>query len=167
ETRFGFAENPKTGVSSDSRPGELQEWVRSGHGLRSKKGFDPRILDLAGYAKRWGAWWDLQPEWRKRGDDRAWVSGGEYDKKWEWDCLAFPGQNGCLSIVAGLFFWGSSRYAVGATNGWTVARLAEWDGAVQDVVWMMEGLEQSLPRPRRGTVKKLLSQLRDGRVLEF
>jgi hypothetical protein len=133
----------------EGRPREVSEWVRAGRGLRSrsKKAYHAVIADVAEYAQRWGSWWkSLQPEWRKRGSDNRWEILDHYPDECEWGTLASQGQNGCLSLVASLYFWGMAR-PVGDGNAgvWS-----EWDWAVQDVLWMMEGVEMSLPEPKKG-----------------
>ncbi|KAJ6578759.1 hypothetical protein DFH09DRAFT_1077682 [Mycena vulgaris] len=64
-----------------------------------------------------------QPLWHKWG-----LTGWEITSyRKDWDSLMFPGQNGCLSIVASL---------------------TRWERAVQDVGWMVEGLELAIPAPK-------------------
>ncbi|KAJ7490099.1 hypothetical protein B0H11DRAFT_1719727 [Mycena galericulata] len=147
EERFGFDEDhPRSGVSKTNRPKEVDEWIKAGRGLRAKKGWDAGIRDIDEYGKRWWMWWDvLQPSWRTRGEHGGWALSEAYDEHWEWPALAHPGQNGCLSIVASLYFWGSAKSAVGAGAGWDAENRESWDWAVQDVVWMMEGMERKLP----------------------
>ncbi|KAJ7682146.1 hypothetical protein DFH06DRAFT_977847 [Mycena polygramma] len=150
EHRFGFKENPQTGVTGNDRPAEIQRWIRAGRGRRQKTKYDAGVVDVAGYGRRWWTWWDsLQPEWRKRGADGKWEICAEYQKDWTWDALSFPGQNGCISVAASLYFWASSRNALGGGEEWTGEAREQWDRAVQDVVWTLEGLEQTLPEPKR------------------
>ncbi|KAJ7429028.1 hypothetical protein B0H11DRAFT_1770390 [Mycena galericulata] len=149
ECKFAVPGNPRSGLSTAKRPAEVQAWIRAGRGLRVKGDYDAGIVDLEDYGKRWAAWWDsLQPTWRKRGADGQWVIGESYGE--EWDTLWFPGQNGCASLVASLYFWGASKRAMGATDGgvWNGEERAKWERAVQDVVWMVEGLENAVPAPK-------------------
>ncbi|KAJ7433177.1 hypothetical protein B0H11DRAFT_1939761 [Mycena galericulata] len=147
EERFGFADNPRSGVSKAGRPKEVDEWIKAGRGLRAKKGWDAGIRDVNEYGTRWWAWWDLlQPAWRTRGEHGGWALEEGYDEDWTWPSLAHPGQNGCLSIVASLYFWGSAKTAAGAGAGWNAQNRESWDWAVQDVVWMMEGMERKMLR---------------------
>ncbi|KAJ7490201.1 hypothetical protein B0H11DRAFT_1719305 [Mycena galericulata] len=155
ENKFGPSEKGRAGISTTHRPAEVQAWIRAGRGLRSKAVFDAGIEDLEDYAKRWSSWWDsLQPEWRTRDADGQWTIGVEYGN--DWDTLWVPGQNGLSSVVASLYFWGSSSRAMG-TNGlsvWNRDELERWERAVQDVVWMVEGLEQAVPSPKGRKGKK-------------
>ncbi|KAJ7444534.1 hypothetical protein B0H11DRAFT_2249990 [Mycena galericulata] len=149
ECKYGSEGNLRAGLSTAKRPAEVQAWIRAGRGLRAKGNYDAGITDLGDYAKRWTAWWDsLQPTWRKRGTDGQWVVGGSYGD--EWDTLWFPGQNGCASLVASLYFWGASKQALGGGEGavWNGEERAKWDRAVQDVVWVVEGLENAVPAPK-------------------
>jgi hypothetical protein len=153
EHRFGFAENPHTGVGGEGRPTEIHAWIKSGRGIRQKGWYDAGVTNLADYVRRWWSWWDsLQPSWRKRRADNKWEISGEYMENCDWDSLWFPGQNGCIGIVAGLYFWGCSRNALGGDDEWTGANREDWEMAVKDVVWMIEGLEQALlaPKKRKG-----------------
>ncbi|KAJ7502406.1 hypothetical protein B0H11DRAFT_1712664, partial [Mycena galericulata] len=149
ECKFGFEGNPHSGLSTTNRPAEVQAWIRAGRGARAKGTYDAGISDLADYGRRWMTWWDsLQPAWRKRGADAQWVIGGEYGD--DWQKLWFPGQNGCASLVASLYFWGASKRAMGAEGEgvWNGEERAKWERAVQDVVWMVEGLENTVPVPK-------------------
>ncbi|KAJ7238446.1 hypothetical protein C8J57DRAFT_1086897 [Mycena rebaudengoi] len=128
-------DNPSRGLPMEKRPGEIHQWIRGGRGQKTKK---PIIVrDAAKYSEQWNAWWSsLQPKWRLKRPDGRWCHEGEYG--YSWDTLDFPGQNGCLSVVAGLFFWGC------AVNFEVEGESAEWDYAVQDVYWILDGLFYSL-----------------------
>lgn len=80
--------------------------------------------------------------------DGQWGTGVPYGDDFE--ALWFPGQNGCISLVAGLYFWGMSRQAMGSMggSGWDGVNRMKWERAVQDVVWMLEGLEAALPEAK-------------------
>ncbi|KAJ7182625.1 hypothetical protein C8R43DRAFT_1116257 [Mycena crocata] len=160
EHRFGFKTNPTTGIKREGRPDEVSRWISAGRALKRKGAYDAEITDLDRYATTWRAWWDsLQPSWRKRaaaGD--SWHRPDEYDKSWAWDELWFPGQNGCLSLVAGLYFWGAAKQALSGDaggGGWTVEQRHMWEEAILDTVWMVEGLEQALPAPKKRTRQSL------------
>jgi hypothetical protein len=136
EAAYEF-DNPKRGLMADKRPGEIQQWIRGGRRGRSRTNIVIETSKLEGYATKWQEWWDsMQPDWRKRGVDGRWRIDGEYG--YSWDDLDFPGQNGCLSVAAGLYFWGC------ALEGEEGGTLEQWNHAVQDVSWMLEGLLYSL-----------------------
>ncbi|KAJ7618975.1 hypothetical protein DFH06DRAFT_1011614, partial [Mycena polygramma] len=124
-------EKPVALPRSTVRPDEVAEWIRGARGVKMKA--LPRVKKVDAYAKQWYAWWDeLQPAWRKRGDDGKWVVGGEYGNAFgKLDC---SGPNGTICIVAALYFWGSSEKH-------TPESRSIWDEAVQDVAWMLEGVD--------------------------
>jgi hypothetical protein len=112
--------------------------------MRSKNPYNTAINDLDEYAIRWQAWWDsLQPAWCGRQGEQ-WKIYEEYDSNWDWGTLASMGPNGGLSIVASLYFWGAARKERGLANGWEALNQAKWHAAVQDVIWVYEGVEASL-----------------------
>ncbi|KAJ7149899.1 hypothetical protein C8R43DRAFT_1128380 [Mycena crocata] len=148
--RFGFTDNPRTGITRAARPDEVSHWIGVGRGLRQKGPYDAEVKNLESYAKRWQAWWDsLQPDWRTRADNGLWSRPEEYGDKWDWDALWFPGQNGCVSIVASLYFWGTAKAALGGDGVWAGENRLRWEESVTDVLWMMEGLEHALPAPKK------------------
>ncbi|KAJ7028758.1 hypothetical protein C8F04DRAFT_963607 [Mycena alexandri] len=131
EESAGFEQEGQPLPSSKLRPGEVQKWIRGARGNRMK--CLPEVVNVAQYGKTWNAWWDaLQPSWRKRGSDGHWVVGGKYGA--EYGALDASGLNGCISIVAALYFWGTARTHDEGSR-------AEWERAVQDVVWMLEGVD--------------------------
>ncbi|KAJ7711704.1 hypothetical protein B0H16DRAFT_1343495 [Mycena metata] len=143
ETTFGFDKAIQSSLPRGTkRPQQIQKWISRG---RSKVKKVPAIDDLAAYAKEWTAWWDaLQPEWRKR-DHRSgqWAMGGdvEYGPDDKWGDLDAPGPNGCLSLVAGLYFWGVCEDQSEEVK-------TRWTTAVLDVTWMLEGLTRSMDKQR-------------------
>jgi hypothetical protein len=120
------------------RPAAISDWVRGGRGTKTKN--SPTVKDVAKYAREWDHWWDsLQPEWRMRklGEAPGWRVDVAYRDDWEWGALDCYGVNGLLSAVAGLYFWG-----VAVASG-PEEQLARWDDTVQDVVWVLEGLQRT------------------------
>ncbi|KAJ7826750.1 hypothetical protein B0H13DRAFT_1918020 [Mycena leptocephala] len=110
------------------------------NGGRAKTKKIPAIKNIQKYADEWGKWWGrLQPAWRERDRDGRWRTGGDtlYGPANEWDALDCPGVNGCLSLVASLYFWGA------CTDQLPLIK-ERWDSAVQDVTWMLEGLAVSM-----------------------
>ncbi|KAJ7659730.1 hypothetical protein DFH06DRAFT_1130486 [Mycena polygramma] len=55
----------------------------------------------------------------------------------KWGVLDRPGPNGCLSVGASLYFWGVCENQSAAVK-------AQWWEAVEDVAWILEGLEASM-----------------------
>ncbi|KAJ6523681.1 hypothetical protein DFH09DRAFT_1329919 [Mycena vulgaris] len=143
EVAYGFDTNPRIGISSATpRPKEVDEWIRSGRGTRSKK--TVRVDDLVTFGKTWNAWWaSIQPSWREKDAEGVFSTGGEYGD--DWSTLDFEGQNGNLTAVAGLYFWGSTRRKLSVLPS---GIQEDWERAVQDVTWMLEGLGAHVDAPR-------------------
>jgi hypothetical protein len=133
EAKYGFDPANNGSLGTANRPTQISLWIRGGRGSRMK--FPPTINRINKYATQWALWWDgLQPAWRERGDDGHWRIDSGWGPHDQWDPLEAPGQNGCLSVVASLYFWG-------LYNAKQPAHLQEtWERAVLDVTWMLEGL---------------------------
>ncbi|KAJ7700210.1 hypothetical protein B0H16DRAFT_1348823, partial [Mycena metata] len=134
-TRIEYAsrfEHGPTNLSAKGRPKQVGRWVADGR--QKKPRTDLSVPDPDGYAVEWRAWWDtLQPTWRIKGVDGIWSMDG-YGKGDEWGPLYQWGVNGVLNIVASLYFWGC---AISEDDS---KRLRDWESAVIDVTWMMEGM---------------------------
>ncbi|KAJ7511244.1 hypothetical protein B0H11DRAFT_2215083 [Mycena galericulata] len=136
ETKYGFDEDNRGKLPTAFRPAQVYSWIKGGRGKKTKA--PPCINNVDLYAKQWAEWWDsMQPAWRTRDADGHWSVGGSWGPADQWDPLEAPGPNGCLSVVASLFFWGRAKTQSEELR-------SQWDRAVQDVVWMLEGLEASI-----------------------
>ncbi|KAJ7159880.1 hypothetical protein C8R43DRAFT_881611 [Mycena crocata] len=138
ETAFKFDDGNEARLPVGSRPTPVTNWISRGRVSKTQK--IPQVANVAKYAEQFMLWWDeLQPEWRKRKKDGGWEFGGDvaYGKPDEWGELDVPGQNGCLSVVAGLYIWGTC-------DNQSADVTARWELAVLDVTWMLEGLTQSM-----------------------
>ncbi|KAJ6454924.1 hypothetical protein C8R47DRAFT_996975 [Mycena vitilis] len=145
ETKFGFDDANNGQLPAVNRPSQVWAWVRGGRGTRLKA--PPVVSDPAQFAAGWNQWWDgLQPPWRERGEDGYWKVGGSWGPDDQWDPLEAPGQNGCLSVVASLFFWGRAVLSVPAA-------VEAWERALFDVTWMLEGLAASIQPAARRVLK--------------
>ncbi|KAJ6454038.1 hypothetical protein C8R47DRAFT_940660, partial [Mycena vitilis] len=128
EESQGFTRSHAGLPKSKTRPKEVGVWIRGARGVKMKS--LPIVVDVARYREEWYSWWEeLQPDWRQRGEDGRLITGGMYGK--EWGALDCAGQNGNVSIVAALYFWGAA-----ATH--TEETRALWNEAVEDVCWMFE-----------------------------
>ncbi|KAJ7983071.1 hypothetical protein DFH06DRAFT_977918, partial [Mycena polygramma] len=137
EEVHGFDDMPRNGLEKNLRPVEVKLWIGKARGVRSQHAYDAGISNVEEYVERWNAWWDfIQPSWRKR-DAAGWKIHEAYDEKWDWGTLAMKGPNGVLNLVASLYFWGA------AARG-DLIRRAKFEAAVQDVLWMLEGVAESL-----------------------
>ncbi|KAJ7432603.1 hypothetical protein B0H11DRAFT_1759961, partial [Mycena galericulata] len=149
EVKYGFAADNRGQLPAALRPSQVHSWIKGGRGKKTRA--PPCINNVAAYAKAWSEWWDsMQPPWRTCDADGYWSVGGSWGAADEWDPLEAPGPNGCLSVAVALFFWG--RY-----KSQPEALRVKWDRAVQDVVWMLEGLEASIvtsPATRKSAKSK-------------
>ncbi|KAJ6477904.1 hypothetical protein C8R47DRAFT_1219805 [Mycena vitilis] len=137
ETKYGFDPANDGKLGSEKRPSQVYSWIRGGRGTKVK--FPPSIGNVGHYADEWQAWWDtLQPAWREKDDAGHWKQDSAATGDDVWDPLEAPGKNGCLSVVASLYFWGISNKNV-------APELEErWERAVLDVTWMLEELCASI-----------------------
>ncbi|KAJ7666861.1 hypothetical protein DFH06DRAFT_984501, partial [Mycena polygramma] len=131
EESQGFEKEHPGLPKSKKRPKEVGVWIRGARGIKMKS--LPTVDNVVAYGDQWYSWWDeLQPAWRQRGEDGRLITGGKYGT--EWGHLDCAGQNGNISIVAALYFWGAAAMHTEETR-------AVWNDAVEDVCWMLEGLD--------------------------
>ncbi|KAJ7712322.1 hypothetical protein B0H16DRAFT_1479514 [Mycena metata] len=69
--------------------------------------------------------------------------GGESPNLTDWGSLDASGINGYISIAVSLYFWGTLQSHDEGTR-------AEWERAVEDVTWMLEGLSATRRAERHG-----------------
>ncbi|KAJ7825522.1 hypothetical protein B0H13DRAFT_1657908 [Mycena leptocephala] len=132
EKHYGFVTKQK-GVSREGRPTQVDDWVKDGRGRTMQ--LRP-IGDLNSFETSWWRWWtSLQPEWRGAWRGRT-TTGTAVVLGAQWEKLAFPGQNGMLSVVATLYWWGCTEQVRGMppSNG--------WQEAITDTTWVLKCLAQ-------------------------
>ncbi|KAJ7839310.1 hypothetical protein B0H13DRAFT_2366911 [Mycena leptocephala] len=114
ETAFGFDEKAYSVMAAEHRPIQINQWIKAGVAASRPEG--------------------------------NWLAGGDatYGEDDAWGRLDNPGPNGCLSIVAGLYFWGVHKPQ-------TDDGREQWARAVQDVGWMLEGLAESMKKTKPHT----------------
>ncbi|KAJ7150034.1 hypothetical protein C8R43DRAFT_887448, partial [Mycena crocata] len=137
ETAFKFDDGNGARIPETHRPDALNTWISHGRVSKTKK--IPTILSVPKYADQYSLWWDsLQLTWQKRNKNGQWAFGGEvaYGNAAEWGKLDIPGQNGCLSVVSGLYIWGVCEQPANVRE--------KWDAAVLDATWMLGGLALSM-----------------------
>ncbi|KAJ7697300.1 hypothetical protein B0H16DRAFT_1706246 [Mycena metata] len=121
----------------DGRLVPITKWVASGCGGRGKggimgQGCGPELGETAR---------SLQPAWRQQeiGHETRFVRSSypaaTRKSKNNWETLRQPGQNGILSLVAGLYWWGKK-----AKKEEKQDNLESWAEAVRDLMWMINGL---------------------------
>lgn len=133
ESAYGFRKGSRTDVvSPHGRPALLDKWIGNGR-WRVKT---PVVDKVERYAPSWLSWWNsLQPEWRETDGDGNKTGKGTYGT--DWGTLRAPGQNGMLSVIASLYWWGC------AVQDASEDRRVRWRGAVFDVIWVLQGLISS------------------------
>ncbi|KAF9536463.1 hypothetical protein CPC08DRAFT_731593, partial [Agrocybe pediades] len=126
EQLHGFSGDLK--LKATSRPSIIGDWIQRARSVS----WDPPIPNVAQFGGQMSTWWTaLQPSWRLDGN-------GELDftlTNGNWDCLRAPGQNGLLSVIAGLFFWG-----VKCQNAKKSATQEHWARMVDDFIVVCNGL---------------------------
>ncbi|PBK59708.1 hypothetical protein ARMSODRAFT_898953 [Armillaria solidipes] len=123
EGRAGFDElkGAKFGLPSAGRPAEVGVWIKN---YRRKH---PKI-SLPKFADEWWIWWKgMQPDWRNVMDVDG-VLGEAYRGGigGDWECLRKSGQNGFVSPLACLAWWGQAVRNDAVLRG-------GWNDALEDV----------------------------------
>ncbi|KAI5824190.1 hypothetical protein K523DRAFT_192053, partial [Schizophyllum commune Tattone D] len=111
------------------KPALLRDWIQAGRASRSKK--MPKVVKIDDFARQMWSWWAaMQPEWRKiDSTGRAAPSRDITGTGWG-SALEVRGQNGMLSLVAGVCWWGL------ALERETIERCRSWMYFMEDVTWV-------------------------------
>ncbi|KAL0958882.1 hypothetical protein HGRIS_014198 [Hohenbuehelia grisea] len=136
EATYGFVKgNPSESLPKNERPAEVGKWI--GNGRRS----EPLVDDLLTFDIAAWRWWKvLQPAWRQVQDIEGPLTVQHREGNGDWSCLRVPGQNGFLSVVVVLTWWGST---VSCTIDHDIIdrdqcdEVVSWNEAVADVTWVM------------------------------
>jgi hypothetical protein len=129
EHLYSFKIGTKYLAKGTSRPVQVQDWIRDGRGWTQAT---RPITNIPQFETDWWAWWtELQPAWRgsRRGAVKTVAPEGA-----DWGKLVVAGQNGLLSVVATLYWWGVAEKKGG------VAASASWEEVVTDTTWVLRGL---------------------------
>jgi len=115
--------------SSDKRPAKVEWWI-----ARARKP-KPVIKGIAKFTDSFWAWWKgLQPKWRgvDSVDGPLTIAHRHFQSPGEggWMVLNKPGQNGFLTVISLLSWWGQ---ALQDEN----IGMAGWEAAVEDVDWVL------------------------------
>ncbi|KAH7917593.1 hypothetical protein BV22DRAFT_1026074 [Leucogyrophana mollusca] len=117
--------------SATHRPKEVAWWIAR------KRPSQPPALDLAVFPRGFWDWWkSLQPEWRNIHIPTQSNTRKSREDHGDWTALDKRGQNGFLSVMACLKWWGTADKCKGCTD-------ARWLIAVEDVQWVMERVIQN------------------------
>ncbi|KIY60888.1 hypothetical protein CYLTODRAFT_427753 [Cylindrobasidium torrendii FP15055 ss-10] len=130
------------------RPAQLTRWVGTGrhrHGMRICVGGEKEINAMV---KAFVGWYGfLQPEWREKKGKEFLHTEPPSDKSPEdvWGVMLAPGQNGLLSVLAVLSWWGSSIFDKGVDTGKYDSKL--WAHHVSDLDWVITNITKSISCP--------------------
>ncbi|KAJ3797289.1 hypothetical protein F5050DRAFT_1579320, partial [Lentinula boryana] len=127
--------SPK-GISPKNRPKELSFWITNCR--YDRRNNDPKFRqhDLDHFTKNFMTWWNtLQPSWRLDNPHLMPGQGSGSSFGMEWGTLDTSGKNGWLSVIVCLKWWG-----IGLGDDRESALGDEWRGAVEDVLFMLNGL---------------------------
>lgn len=118
EEGFEFVKSGPS-LPTSHRPTAVSSWIQR----TRRPNFRPDLDNLRAFEDSFWSWWKtLQPEWRSD-DDSGML---KRPKGGDWDVLRISGQNGLLSVIAALCFWGMA--AAGSS-----ADVERWSAAVTDV----------------------------------
>ena len=126
EARSGFASprGIKHALTSNKRPAEVEWWI--GRARKSQ----PVIEDVPKFAESFWAWWKgLQPMWRDVSQTSGILTSVHQQGDGDWVELQKPGQNGFLTVMSLLCWWGQVSC--------TEAEMVEWRAAIEDVDWVL------------------------------
>ncbi|KAL1698292.1 hypothetical protein EV121DRAFT_218423 [Schizophyllum commune] len=130
EAKNEFDIGKGTRLRDPRKPPVLKAWIQAGRAPRTKK--IPDIADVDAFAKQVWIWWaSLQPEGREV--DAEGLAQPSRDVVDDWGAaLGVRGQNGMLSVVACLCWWGlANNEAQRASDGL-------WCRLVEDATWVCE-----------------------------
>ncbi|KAJ7204377.1 hypothetical protein GGX14DRAFT_368798 [Mycena pura] len=115
-------------LATESRPAEVALWIKR---YRTSP---VHIKNVGAFENKWWTWWALnQPMWRGRCADGRPEKVDTLGKSW--GNLAVYRQNGLLSVVATLYWWGCMEQTRDTGD-----ISAGWLDAVRDMAWVMAEL---------------------------
>ncbi|KAJ6503159.1 hypothetical protein C8R47DRAFT_968874 [Mycena vitilis] len=131
ERSYSFAFGTAT-LKATHRPAEVKKWIAD---ARGKTLAVVPITNMGKFVESWWKWWTvLQPSWRgsARGQ-REGLPAAAPDA--DWSQLVVPGQNGLLTVMATLYWWGCAEKGTGMAE-----RSQGWEEAARDVLSVLNGL---------------------------
>ncbi|KAJ7825874.1 hypothetical protein B0H14DRAFT_2368606, partial [Mycena olivaceomarginata] len=131
EQSSGWAASGKLkALPNAPRPTQLADWIKDARG----KTLAVRLItDTKCFATTWWQWWTgMQPSWRDSRCGRAGSRCVAVLDKADWGSLQTSGQNGLLSVVATLYWWGCAEKGLGEGN-----TTSDWNDAVADTTWVL------------------------------
>jgi hypothetical protein len=119
--------SPKGGMhalSSNKHPAEVKWWI--GQACKSQL----VIKDVPKFVNSFWTWWKgLQPKWQDVGQTPGMLMSIHQQGRGSWVELDKPVQNGFLTVVSLLSWWGQVSH--------TEAETTEWLAAIEDVDWVL------------------------------
>ena len=105
-------------------PAEVVWWI--GQACKSQL----MIKDIPKFVRGFWAWWKgIQPKWQDVGQTQGILTTIHQQGEGSWVELDKPGQNGFLTVLSLLSWWGQASH--------TEAETMEWLAAVEDVDWVL------------------------------
>ena len=112
-------------MPTNSRPDEVEWWISRG------RKHTPCVKSSALLSEKFWAWWKgLQPKWRKTGEVSGVLTAAHQEVLGDWTMLEKLGQNGFLSVLAVLSWWGE---AIQLEDEYSVLTDENWSAACEDV----------------------------------
>ncbi|KAJ7810008.1 hypothetical protein B0H14DRAFT_2379361, partial [Mycena olivaceomarginata] len=131
EQSSGWAASGKLkALPNAPRPTQVADWIKD---ARGKTLAVRPIADTKRFATTWWQWWTgMQPSWCDSRCGRAGPRRVAVPDKADWGSLQTSGQNGLLSVVATLYWWGCAEKGLGEGNA-----TSDWNDAVADTTWVL------------------------------
>ncbi|EIW81620.1 hypothetical protein CONPUDRAFT_154151 [Coniophora puteana RWD-64-598 SS2] len=148
---FSHGKGSATALETQHRPDQIATWIKNGRASSCR----PTLRDPQQFAKGWWAWWaHIQPQWRHIAAPSDSVAPRLSREDGDWSAFDKPGQNGFLSVIVALKWWGSETSES--------SKDPLWEAAAEDVRWVMGCVAQSrspaeqsiVPRGASGSVPK-------------
>ncbi|KAJ7604804.1 hypothetical protein DFH06DRAFT_1020601, partial [Mycena polygramma] len=119
-------------LKATHRPAEVKKWIGD---ARGKTLAVVPITNMGKFVESWWKWWTvLQPSWR--GSARGQREGPPaVAPDADWSQLVVPGQNGLLTVMTTLYWWGCAEKGTGMAE-----RSQGWEEAARDVLSVLNGL---------------------------
>lgn len=109
-----------TMLPATSRPSAIGDWI-----ARARPHTYRPVINIKTFQSGFEMWWrSFQPEWRLQDSN----GGLAKSASGTWDSMQYTGANGLLSVLAALFFWGTSN-----PN-------EKWHAAVNDVMYALQSM---------------------------
>ncbi|THV00656.1 hypothetical protein K435DRAFT_793996 [Dendrothele bispora CBS 962.96] len=142
ERHYGWNSGEQKVISTEFRPVEVQLWIKDGRYVHLLHTW-VRAEEIEGFAERFWKWWNLlQPEWRLRSDLTTRPAPFSLTESTgidaSWNVLNVCGQNGWLSLLTCIKWWGVGLQYQGADRIPELKR--DWEAAVDDMARVLDAV---------------------------